>query len=295
MYNVTRQARLPFLLLCKDLGFPLTSHDNYHCELQPCSLTFSSMTKRIFLTLRGSYSLPSRHPIIPLLVKVLVEAVSPPAMADAAHVQLQAQRLKLCVTAMFQSKLVSVLQQGYAVRMYSRGCIGGIDISGWYVLTQGRQRVLLWAAVLAPALTPPLASGWWCWGPDQSHVVVPAPAQSPDARWLVYLFVCSFCFLIWAVLLPFLTLLIHTQCLYCHLCQPTVRRGGVNAQAGQKTHKYRQLCLLTPWDASSEPQPISLCSSCKVFCLLPLCNPSFYVRSLWLIHLKCHWVALWLV
>lgn len=157
---MTRQARLPFLLLCKDLGFPLTSHDNYHCKQQPCSLTSSSMTKRIFLTLRRSYTLLSRHPIIPLLVKVLAEAVSPPAMGDAAHVQLWAQHLKLCITAMFQSKLVSVLQQRYAVRMYSRGCKGGIDMSGWYVLMQGRQRGLLWAAVLAPALPPPLASRW---------------------------------------------------------------------------------------------------------------------------------------
>ena len=89
------------------------------------SLTSPSMTKRIFLTLRRSYTLLPRHPIILLPAKVLGEAVSPPVTGDAAHAQLQAPCLKLRVTATFQSKLVPVFQQGYAIRMRSRGCIGG--------------------------------------------------------------------------------------------------------------------------------------------------------------------------
>jgi len=88
-------------------------------------LTFASMTKRIFLTVRRSYTLLPRHPIISLLMKVLGKAVSPPVAGDAAHAQLRAQHLKLHVTAMFQSKLVSVFQQGYAIRMHSRGRRGG--------------------------------------------------------------------------------------------------------------------------------------------------------------------------
>lgn len=88
-------------------------------------LTSSSMTKRIFLTLRRSYTLLLRHPIIPLRAKVPGEAVSPPVMADAAHAQLPAQRLKLRLTATFLNKLLSVFQPGYAIRMHARGRTGG--------------------------------------------------------------------------------------------------------------------------------------------------------------------------
>lgn len=88
-------------------------------------LTSSSMTKRIFLTLRRSYTLLLRHPIIPLLTKVPGEAVSPPVTGNAAHAQLRAQPLKLRVTATFLNKLVSVFQQGYAIRMHAGGSIGG--------------------------------------------------------------------------------------------------------------------------------------------------------------------------
>lgn len=90
-----------------------------HIHVLP--LMSSSMTKRISLTLRRSYTLLARHPIIPLLNKVLGKAVSPPVTGDAAHVW----HLKLHVTDKFQSKLVSALYQGYVTRMHSKECIGG--------------------------------------------------------------------------------------------------------------------------------------------------------------------------
>lgn len=120
-----RQGHL-FFYLVKDLGFPLTSHDNCHCELQPCSPTYVLINdKKNIPDFKEILHSPAEVPHYPFPQQGLGKAVRPPVTGDAGHVWLWASHLKLHVTDKFQSKLVSALHQGYATRMYFTGCIIG--------------------------------------------------------------------------------------------------------------------------------------------------------------------------
>lgn len=121
-----RQGYLLFYLV-KDLGFPLTSHDNCHCQPEPCSPTYVLINdKKNIPDFKEILHSPAKAPHYPCPQQGPGQGTQSSCHRKCCSCRvLWARHLKLHVTDKFQSKFLSALHQGYATRMHSRGWIAG--------------------------------------------------------------------------------------------------------------------------------------------------------------------------
>lgn len=142
-----RQGYL-FFYFVKDLVFPLTSHDNCHCEPQPCSPTYVPINdKKNISDSKEILHSPDEGPHYP---SPREGPASPPGTGDAAYAQLRPPLLEAPWHSHISKKKiffffpVGVRNPNVFWGMYRRRGLCLIP-SCWFLVTQGRQ-VPLWGS-----------------------------------------------------------------------------------------------------------------------------------------------------